>query len=262
MEIDLVQALLISLIAFIAGLDFWLEGFFIFRPIIVAPLVGAVLGDLELGLVTGGSLELMFAGLTPIGGVQPPNPILAAIMTVVLAHTSGIDVEAAIALGFPFSLLMQQIILLIYSLNSVNMKKFDIYAKEGDIDKVARLCLMTTGFVGVTYALLTFLSVYAAQDLLTTLVSMIPEWSMHGLELAGGVLPAIGFAMLLKILLKIEYVPYLLVGFILIAYGVFTSILPVAVIGGSVAAISFYGKIKQQPIPSPLYEEEDYSNGI
>lgn len=263
MEITLIQALLITLIAFITGLDFWLEGFFIFRPIIVAPLVGAVLGDLNLGLVVGGSLELMFAGLTPAGGVQPPNPIMAAIMTVVLAHTSGIEVDAAIALGFPFSLLMQQVILLIYSFNSVNMKRFDQFAREGDIDKVARLCLKTTIFVGAVYAAITFLSVYAAQDVLSNLVNMIPEWSMHGLELAGGVLPAIGFAMLLKILLKSEYVAFLFLGFVLISYGVFTSILPVAIIGGSIAAILFFNNVNSNNRTIEVAsEKEDYTNGI
>ena len=88
MEITLVQGLGMACMAVIVGLDFWLEGFFIFRPIIVSTLTGLILGDLQLGLLTGGITELAFAGLTPAGGTQPPNPVLAGIMTTVIAYTT------------------------------------------------------------------------------------------------------------------------------------------------------------------------------
>lgn len=84
MSISLAQGIWISVFAIIAGIDFWLEGFYIFRPIIVCTVVGAILGNLKLGLVAGGLTELVFAGLTPVGGTQPPNPVMAGIMTVVL----------------------------------------------------------------------------------------------------------------------------------------------------------------------------------
>ncbi|MEG1943616.1 MAG: PTS sugar transporter subunit IIC, partial [Angelakisella sp.] len=86
-EITLVQGLLLAILAIIVGTDFWLEALFIFRPIIVCTLTGAILGNLELGLITGGLTELAFAGLTPAGGTQPPNPVLAGIMCTVIAYT-------------------------------------------------------------------------------------------------------------------------------------------------------------------------------
>ena len=87
--ITLMQGILLSVMAIIVGIDFWLEGLFIFRPIIVCTLTGIILGDLRLGLMAGGLTELAFAGLTPAGGTQPPNPILAGIMTTVIAYTTG-----------------------------------------------------------------------------------------------------------------------------------------------------------------------------
>lgn len=84
-QISLLQGILLALMAFIVGIDFWLEGLFIFRPIIVSTLTGLILGDVRIGLVTGGLTELAFAGLTPAGGTQPPNPVMAGIMATVLA---------------------------------------------------------------------------------------------------------------------------------------------------------------------------------
>lgn len=74
-EITLVQGLSLAALVFILGIDFWLEALFLFRPIIVCTLTGAILGDIHIGLITGGLTELAFAGLTPAGGVQPLTPL-------------------------------------------------------------------------------------------------------------------------------------------------------------------------------------------
>ena len=102
MEITLIQGLMLSVMAVIVGLDFFLEAFFIFRPLIVSTLTGLILGELETGLKVGALIELAFAGLTPAGGTQPPNPVFAGLMGTVLAHTTGASPEAALGLCLPF----------------------------------------------------------------------------------------------------------------------------------------------------------------
>lgn len=213
MSVTLIQGILISIFAIISGIDFWLEGFYWFRPMIVCTVTGLILGDLTLGIIAGGLTELTFAGLTPVGGTQPPNPVMAGIMTVVIAHTTGHNAETAIGLSLPFSVLMQYIILFYYSSFSAFTKKLDDYAANADVKKFARLVLLPTLIVGATYAILTFLSVYGAQEPMKNLVNSFPGWLTHGFEIAGGILPAVGFGLLLKNMLKARYVPYLLIGF-------------------------------------------------
>ncbi|MGL6268078.1 MAG: PTS sugar transporter subunit IIC [Chitinophagaceae bacterium] len=139
MEITLIQGIGLALMALVVGIDFWLEGFFLFRPIIVGTLTGLILGDLQLGLVAGGITELAFAGLTPAGGTQPPNPVLAGVMTTVLAYTTGTAPAGAMALALPFSFLMQYVILFCYSSFSFFMKGADEAAECGDTKKSCRL---------------------------------------------------------------------------------------------------------------------------
>lgn len=91
MEITLLQGILLTIMTIIVGLDFFLEAFFIFRPLIVSTLTGLILGDITLGLKVGALIELAFAGLTPAGGTQPPNPVFAGLMGTVLAYTTGCD---------------------------------------------------------------------------------------------------------------------------------------------------------------------------
>jgi len=244
--ITLGQAIALTVLAIITGIDFWLEAFFIFRPIIVCTLTGLILGNLPLGLVAGGLTELAFAGLTPAGGTQPPNPIMAGIMTVVIAYTTGTDPKTSIGLALPFSILMQYIILFFYSIFSVSMGKADKAAKEADTKTIVKINILLTAIVSLTYGLITFLCVYAAQDAMRSLVSSMPVWLTHGFEIAGGMLPAVGFAMLLKVMLKPKYVPYLIIGFLIPAFKSLSNMLPVAVIGVVLAMIEYYRDKDQQ----------------
>lgn len=74
----LTQAILIGLIAAFGKFDFQLGTLYAFRPIVLCPLVGLVLGDLQTGLAVGASLELLFMGSISIGAYVPPNETVAA----------------------------------------------------------------------------------------------------------------------------------------------------------------------------------------
>lgn len=259
MDISLGQGILLSLMAIVVGIDFWLEGLFIFRPIIVSTLTGLILGDLRLGLLAGGLTELAFAGLTPAGGTQPPNPVLAGIMTTVIAYTTKSAPEASIGLALPFSFLMQYILLFFYSTFSLFMAKSDKYAEEGDTKSFTKINLMPTFIVAITYGIVVFLSAYVAQDAMKALVNSMPEWLTHGFGVAGGLLPAVGFGMLLKVMLKKQYVPYLIIGFLFASFIEYSNLLPVALIGAAIALVDYFN-----PKHAPVTQQggDDYSDGI
>jgi PTS system galactosamine-specific IIC component len=189
--------------------------------------------------MAGGITELAFAGLTPAGGTQPPNPILAGIMTTVLAYTTNVEASAAMALALPFSFLMQYVILFCYSSFSLFMKGADKAAETGDTKAILRINIMCTVIVACLYAAITFLCTYVAQGAMKDLVSAMPEWLTHGFEVAGGILPAVGFAMLLKVMLKVEFLPYLLIGFVISCFLSFSNLLPVAIVGLALALVIY-----------------------
>ena len=85
MEISIIQAILVFVVAFIMGIDqfSFLES--LYQPIVTCPIIGAILGNFELGIVVGGAYQLIQIGSMPIGGAQPPNAILGGI-TVSYTH--------------------------------------------------------------------------------------------------------------------------------------------------------------------------------
>lgn len=240
MQITLIQGLLLSIAAIIIGVDYWLEAFFIFRPLVVSTITGIILNDVKLGLTTGALTELAFAGLTPAGGTQPPNPVLAGFMSTVIAYTANVDAKAALGLCLPFSFLMQYVILFYYSAFSFFMAKADKAALEANPNAIVKINVITTLIVAVSYGVIVFACTYLAQDAMANLVNSMPEKLIHGLEVAGGILPAIGFGMLLRVMMKAKYIPYFIVGFLMANFIPMSNLLPVALVGFAFAAYDFF----------------------
>lgn len=237
MEITLIQGLMLSVMAVIVGLDFFLEAFFIFRPLIVSTLTGLILGELETGLKVGALIELAFAGL----------------MGTVLAHTTGASPEAALGLCLPFSFLGQYVILFYYSAFSFFMGKADKAAAEADTKALARINYTTMAIVSLSYGLLAFLCTYVAQQPMISFVNALPEVITHGLEVAGNILPAVGFAMLLRVMMKAKYAPYFIAGFLMACFCTMPNLLPVALLGAIFALIDFFSaKQRKEEIAEAL----------
>lgn len=260
MEVTFIQGALIAIWAMISGLDAWLQAFFIFRPIIVCTITGLILGDLQLGVIAGGLTELAFAGLTPAGGTQPPNTVLTGIMTVVIAYSNKIAPATAIGLSLPFAMLMQYILLFYYSSFSLFLPRFDKYAAEGNAKAFKRLNYIPLTIVTLSFGIVAFLSAYAAQGPMHTLVTSMPHWLTHGFELAGGIMPAVGFAMLLKVMLKQQYFPYLLLGFVMASMIPFSNVLPVALVGAVFAMIEFYRTRENDKLAAQIKELKSSGN--
>ena len=62
MEITIIQAILVFVVAFIMGIDqfSFLES--LYQPIVTCPIIGAILGNFELGIIVGGSYQLIQIG--------------------------------------------------------------------------------------------------------------------------------------------------------------------------------------------------------
>lgn len=73
-------------------------------------------------------------------------------------------------------------------------------------------------FNSVSYFVPVFLAVYLGIDLVSNFVAAIPEVITKGLTVAGNLLSALGFAMLLSTMLSKKMFPYFMLGFLIVAY--------------------------------------------
>ncbi len=239
MDVTFMQVLMITLWAFIIGIDQFNGLFHIHRPLVTGLVVGWILGDIQTGLITGATLELVAMGMVPLAGAQPPNMVIGGVVGVSFAIISNLQPEAAVAIAIPFAIAAQGCVTLIFTAFSPLMHKADQWADECNVGAISMLNYAGMLSHGLFFALITFLPIYFGASSAQAIVQSVPEWILGGLGVAGGMMPAIGFAMLLKIMLKKEYIAFLLAGFILVTYFQI-SILGLAVLAACIALYDFY----------------------
>ncbi|MDQ0148771.1 PTS N-acetylgalactosamine transporter subunit IIC [Eubacterium multiforme] len=254
----LVEALLIAIWAGIAGIDMFNGLTHIHRPIVTGPIVGLILGDMTTGLIVGASLELVWMGMVPLAGAQPPNVVIGGIIGTSIAILTKLDPQAAIGVAVPFAVAAQAGITLLFTAFSPVMHKADKFAEEANTNGINKINYFGMIILFVSYFVCAFLPIYFGADKAADIVNMIPTVIIDGLAVAGGVMPAIGFAMLLKIMLKKEYVAFLIAGFLLVTY-FNIPILALALIGLCIALYDYYAKNNQE---AKVVVKEEYEDGI
>src|SRR5699024_9234226 len=88
-------------------------------------------------------------------------------------------------------------------------------------------------------AVIAFLPIYFGAEAAGAAVKTVPQWIIDGFAIGGGIMPAIGFAMLLRIMLKTEYIMFFIVGFILAAY-LELPVLGISLIALAIALYDYY----------------------
>ncbi|MEG2329176.1 PTS mannose/fructose/sorbose/N-acetylgalactosamine transporter subunit IIC, partial [Anaerorhabdus sp.] len=142
------------------GYGYWM----ISRPIFAGPVIGLIMGDLPTGLIVGGSVELMYMGVLPIGGSVPPNAQIAGMLSTVFAITNGGNPEIGIALALPIGLLAQLLIMFAWNINIYLMHRADKYIEEGNIKKVEMTHLLGLPIFFTVFFIPTFLAIYFGSD--------------------------------------------------------------------------------------------------
>lgn len=254
----LIQALLIAIWAGIAGIDLFDGLLHIHRPLVTGLIVGLILGDVHTGLVTGATLELVWMGMVPLAGAQPPNVVIGGIIGTSFAILTKQNPNVAVGIAVPFAVAVQGAITLIFTIFSPVMHKADKYAEQADTAAIDRINYLGMAFLFIFYFVIAFLPIYLGAESAKTIVETLPAWLIGGLSVAGGMMPAIGFAMLLKIMLKKEYVAFLIIGFIFVTYGKL-QILPIALIGTAIALYDFFANKSRG---EKVNKREVHSDGI
>lgn len=194
-----------------------------FRPLIAGTGAGIIVGDVNLGMAIGATLELTALGVYTYGGATIPDYQTGAIIGTALAAAGSGDfatkTAAGLAVGLPAAILLASIDPIGRFLPTLWIHRADGYAAEGNS---RGLTLMHwTAFIpwALVRAIPTFLAALALNsDSVTSIQNAIPKEFVSGMTLVGAILPAVGFAMLLKIMPVARYWYMLLIGFVLFAY--------------------------------------------
>jgi fructoselysine and glucoselysine-specific PTS system IID component len=245
--------ILITLIVMFGHCEDFLGTTLLSRPLVLGPLVGLVLGDLSQGIIIGAELELIFMGNIKVGAAIPPDVITGGVLGTAFAILSGKGPAIALALAIPISILAEMVISGLFVFRAVFNKAFTQYAEEGSYGKVQRLHVLSGLLKPLLMGLISFMALQLGAGVMKSFLEGIPGWVNDGLRVAGNLLPALGFALLLNLMFNKKGAPYFFLGFILTSY----LKLPVIAIGGLgvIIGVIITDIIHKQPVADEPEEE-------
>jgi mannose PTS system EIIC component len=172
------------------------------RPMVAAPLVGWIAGDLASGLATGMVFEMLWLRRPPVGGFVPPDATLASVATSSVAalvrEATGTPVTSAVCLSFlllfPLSLLgMRLDVLVRLALGSLARKAEQ--AQRNDADLTVYPFLVAGLLVGFSAAFLVLsFAIFSCATLLIHTVPVLPAPCIKAAGFAFYVVPLLGAA--------------------------------------------------------------------
>ncbi len=241
----LLSFVFITLVAMFGHSEDFLGTTLINRPLVLGPLVGLILGDVTQGIIIGGTLELIFMGNIKVGAAIPPDVITGGVLGTAFAIMSGKGPAIALALAVPISILAEMVISGLFVFRPVFNKRFNAYAEAGNYKDLQRLHILSGLLKPLLMGVITFLALQLGSDAIKAFVEIIPPWVHSGLQVAGNMLPALGFALLMNLMFNKKVAAYFFLGFILTSY----LKLPMIAIGalGVIIAVIVTGITHQQP---------------
>ena len=99
--------------------------------VIVGTISGLIMGDLNTGLMIGGTFQLMSLGVAALGGASAPNYGLATIIGTFIAVRTGTGIDAAVGVGLPVGLLAIQLEVVVRIVNNFVAHKMQSDNNEG-----------------------------------------------------------------------------------------------------------------------------------
>lgn len=234
----LIHALMAALSVFICFAGNYLTGQSMMeRPLVVGLVTGFLMGDLKTGILMGAALEAVFLGNVNIGGVIAAEPVTATTLATTFAIISNVETKAAITLAIPIGMLAAFVVMFLKNvLMNIFAPALDDAARENNQRKIVALHYGTWALYYLIISAISFLGVLLGSGPVKVLVGNIPNRLMNGLSAAGGLLPAVGFAMLMKLLWDNKLAVFYLLGFILTAYLKLPAV-AVAVLGAIICVV-------------------------
>lgn len=211
------QAALIGLFAYLGRNQVpWLFGttggwYGIGRPLVAGAICGIILGDIKAGVLCGVAVQAIFIGQITPGGAVPSDLNLAGFIGIPLAIAAGGSPETAVALAVPLGALGVALHNFTMTIQAAFSHKADRCAENGDARGVRMANISGTSVSFVERFFIVGLTCYFGAPFAERLLSALPELVLNFLAVGGKMLPALGFAILLKQIIDDKWMIFLFI---------------------------------------------------
>lgn len=191
------------------------------QPVFAGLIAGLIMGDVTTGLIIGGSMQLTILGVGTFGGASRIDANSGTLLAVAFSVALGMNPQQALAtLAVPVASLMIQTDILARFANTYFAHRIDSKIEKFDYKGIERNYLYGMIPWSLSRMIPVFLALAFGGGVVKAVVGYLNsdlKWLGDGLTVAGAILPAVGFAILLRYLPVKKHFPYFILGFVLTA---------------------------------------------
>ena len=205
---NLLQVILISLLGYLTyihtpflggGLIGW---YCLGRPLVSALFIGLILGDVKTAMILGTYVQLIFIGLVTPGGSITPDMNLATFIAIPLGVVAHLDSGTTVALAVTASAVGQIMATPCYAATLLPVNYQKKLVEQGKLKASAWVPVWGNAVKFLFRFIPTFICLYWGQSAIEMLVANSPQWLIDIMTIFGNPMPLIGFAILMKLLVK------------------------------------------------------------
>ena len=239
-----ITILLVVIVAFLAGMEGILDEWEFHQPLVACTLIGLVTGHPAEGIILGGSLQMIALGWANIGAAVAPDAALASVASaiiMVLALNGGdTDTSAAIntsiALAIPLSVAGLFLTMIARTIATGIVHAMDAAAEKGNFGAIEAWHIVAICMQGARIAIPAAALCFIDPAIVTDALNAMPAWLTGGMAVGGGMVAAVGYAMVINMMATREVWPFFALGFVFAAIQSLT-LIALGVIGVCLAII-------------------------
>lgn len=162
----------------------------------------------------GGTLELIALGWMNVGAAQSPDSALASIISAILVIVGHQSIATGIAIALPVAAAGQVLTVFARTITVVFQHAADKAAEEARFRTIDLLHVSALGVQALRVAIPALVvSLFVSADMVSSMLSAIPEFVTRGLQIAGGFIVVVGYAMVLRMMGVKYLMPFFFLGF-------------------------------------------------
>ncbi|RYL93058.1 PTS mannose/fructose/sorbose transporter subunit IIC [Sporolactobacillus sp. THM7-4] len=238
MTVSVIQIVLVFLVSCVSGMGSILDEFQTHRPLIACTLIGLVLGDITTGIIIGGTLEMIALGWMNVGAAIAPDAALASIISTILVVAGHQSIGAGIALAIPLAAAGQVLTIVVRTITVAFQHGADRASENGNLRVMDWLHMSALLLQAMRIAIPALIVVVTVgTTAVQSMLNSIPQVITGGLNVAGGMIVVVGYAMVINMMRAGYLMPFFFLGFVIAAFTNF-NLVALGVIG-LVAAIVY-----------------------
>ncbi|WP_218571232.1 PTS mannose/fructose/sorbose/N-acetylgalactosamine transporter subunit IIC [Paenibacillus oralis] len=189
------------------------------QPLFAALPIGLMMGDVQQAMIIGAAVQILYIGLVAAGSNLPADDCLAGLIAIPIAIQSHLTPALAIAIAVPVGVMGVFVDQLRKTINVMFVHMADRYAEEGNTRKIVLASVVYPTALSFFFRFpIPFFAILYGADAVNSFMNSVPQWLVHGFSVAGGLLPALGFALTMFVIGKKELFPWFIIGYFLVQF--------------------------------------------